>query len=639
MPAITTGGPHPATPVGSGPSASPRAIGPGESAGTEVSLHPTGPHTARRRSPLDRWAWSERRAGTGVRAGQLVTGQVAAALVLTAVGRPAPVVVTAALVAALLLAVAGVRFRGRWLFEWLGTAVGHLTRRRALAGPTGAAELLDLVAPGTVVRSTELTGGPAAVLVDTAGLVALLELGDPGDLLGDVSRVIPAPAALLPPAGPDVPPLRVQLLLAGSPAPVPAVGGTAGTSYRQLTDGRLAGRERAVVAIRVPRVDGWSEDDLRRVLAGTVRRVVRRLGPLTARPLGVPAALRVLAELAHHDGHPVRESWPALRTGALVQATFRLVRWPESGAPGGPRLVPRMLALPATATTVSITAGPSPSTGAGPAPTELTVRLTATTATELTAATDALQRLVTDLGGELRRLDGAHLPGLAATLPLALTTPGAWPRIAMDDWELTLGDAGMMVGTNRHGRAVTVRLFRPESTRVLLVGGVRAAQLVALRALALGALVVVQTARPRTWEPFVRGVGAPGGTIPLLPPGRRVADGVGTALRPLLLVVDAGPVPAEAEPDPPWRATLVVRDELTPADVDALSRADLALLQPLDDGEAALAGAALGLGGSAEWLTRIRDDMVAVVNRRALRWALLSPTPIEAQLIGRPGRG
>ncbi|MEU8286902.1 type VII secretion protein EccE [Micromonospora sp. NPDC048905] len=639
MPAITTGGPHPATPVGSGPSASPRAIGPGESAGTEVSLHPTGPHTARRRSPLDRWAWSERRAGAGVRAGQLVTAQVAAALVLTAVGRPAPVVVTAALVAALLLAVAGVRFRGRWLFEWLGTAVGHLTRRRALAGPTGAAELLDLVAPGTVVRSTELTGGPAAVLVDTAGLVALLELGDPGDLLGDVSRVIPAPAALLPPAGPDVPPLRVQLLLAGSPAPAPAVGGTAGTSYRQLTDGRLAGRERAVVAIRVPRVDGWSEDDLRRVLAGTVRRVVRRLGPLTARPLGVPAALRVLAELAHHDGHPVRESWPALRTGALVQATFRLVRWPESGAPGGPRLVPRMLALPATATTVSITAGPSPSTGAGPAPTELTVRLTATTATELTAATDALQRLVTDLGGELRRLDGAHLPGLAATLPLALTTPGAWPRIAMDDWELTLGDAGMMVGTNRHGRAVTVRLFRPESTRVLLVGGVRAAQLVALRALALGALVVVQTARPRTWEPFVRGVGAPGGTIPLLPPGRRVADGVGTALRPLLLVVDAGPVPAEAEPDPPWRATLVVRDELTPADVDALSRADLALLQPLDDGEAALAGAALGLGGSAEWLTRIRDDMVAVVNRRALRWALLSPTPIEAQLIGRPGRG
>ena len=82
----------------------------------------------------------------------------------------------------------------------------------------------------------------------------------------------------------------------------------------------------------------------------------------------------------------------------------------------------------------------------------------------------------------------------------------------------------------------------------------------------------------------------------------------------------------------------MVRDELTPADVDALSRADLALLQPLTSAEATLAGAALGLGGSAEWLTRIREDMVAVVNRRALRWALLSPTPIEAQLIGPPTR-
>ncbi|RAO43335.1 hypothetical protein GAR06_04467 [Micromonospora saelicesensis] len=653
MPAITTGGPHPPIPVGSEAAASPRVGGPGRP--TDRGPLSVDQRTPRRRSPVARWVAHGRRAAAGARAGQLVTAQVAAALVLVALGRPAAVVAAAVLVAVLLVAAAWVPVRGRWLFEWLGTAIGHLTRRRALTGPADAAELLDLVAPGTVVRSTELTGGPAAVLEDTTGMVALLELGDPGDLLGDVSQAIPAPAALLPPTGPDQPPLLVQLLLAGAPAPVPSAGGTVGTSYRQLTDGRLAGRERAVVAVRVLRVNGWSEEDLRRVLAGTVRRIVRRLGPLAARPLGVPAALRVLGELAHHDGEPVRESWPAIRSGTLVQATFHLLHRPDAGTAAGRRLVPRLLALPATATTVSICSGPSPTVStlsgppaAGGVPTELTVRLAAGTAAELAAATEALVRLVTDLGGKLRRLDGAHLSGLAATLPLALTTPGAQPRPpapgarpgpAVDDWELSVGDAGMMVGTNRHGRAVTVRLFRPESTRVLLVGGVRAAQLVALRALALGALVVVQTARPRAWEPFIRGVGAPGGTIPLLPPGRAVADGVGTALRPLLLIVDAGPVAAEAAPGPPWRATLVVRDELTPADVDALSRADLALLQPLTSAEATLAGAALGLGGSAEWLTRIREDMVAVVNRRALRWALLSPTPIEAQLIGPPTRG
>jgi len=63
------------------------------------------------------------------------------------------------------------------------------------------------------------------------------------------------------------------------------------------------------------------------------------------------------------------------------------------------------------------------------------------------------------------------------------------------------------------------------------------------------------------------------------------------------------------------------------------------LLQPLTAAEAALAGGALGLGGSAEWFTRIRSDMVGVVlPRRSVRWTLLSPTPIEQQVVGATAR-
>ncbi|MFY1618882.1 type VII secretion protein EccE [Micromonospora sp. WMMD736] len=635
MPPITTSGAQPASHAGPDLFAVPPVdtapdVGPTTVDGSTPGTSGTG---VRPRRTTARWA-AIGRLGAELRAGQLVAGQIAVAVVLAAVGRGTPIMIAALLMAALLVTAVCVRFRGRWLFEWLGTAAGHLTRRRGLGERAGPAELLDLVAPGAVVGSTELSSGPAAVLEDTGGMVVMLELGDPGDLLGDASRAIPAPATLLPAPGPEVPPVRIQLLLTGTPAPVPTAGGTVGTSYRQLTDGRLVGRERAVLAVRVLRADGWTPEALRRALAGTTRRIIRRLGPLTARPLGVPAALRVLGELAHHDGEPVLQAWPSLRTGTLVQATFRLVRWPQAGGAGARRLVPRLLTLPATATTVSLCVGPATDADAV---TELTVRLAATSTAELTVSADALGRLVDGAGGELRRLDGAHLDGLAGTLPLALMSAGR-SEATLDDWELTLGEAGMMVGTNRHGGAVTVRLFRPEGTRVLLLGGVRAAQLVALRAMALGALVVVQTARPRAWEPFVRGVGAPGGTIPLIPPGRPVADSAGGALRPLLLVVDSGPVPAETEPGPAWRATLVVRDELTPADVDALSRADLAVFQRLYPAEATLAGAALGLGPSADWLTRVRDDMVAVVNRRALRWALLSPTPIEAQLIGPTAR-
>ncbi|WDZ86353.1 type VII secretion protein EccE [Micromonospora cathayae] len=576
----------------------------------------------------------------GIRAGQVVAAQVAVAVVAAAVGRGMLAVGAAVLVAAVLLPVAWLRIRGRWLFEWLAIAVGHLTRRRVLPPAAAPGALLALVAPDASLRAAELAGDPAAVVGDPDGLTALLELADPGGLLGDDPRLLPSPAALLPPVGPESPPLRVQLLFAGSPAPTPGAGGSkVATSYRQLTEGRLPGRERAVLAVRVLRVDGWSDEELRRALSGAVRKVARRLGPAATRPLGGAAALRVLGELAHHDGdQPARESWQVVRLGGLVQSTFRLRRWPDLAAEGGRQLVPRLLGLPTAAVTVAVCAGPR---GTDPAvlPVELSVRLAADSPGELSVAEQALRRLVGGLGGEVRRLDGYQLPGFAATLPLARAGLGpALPVGRIDTLELPLGTAGLMIGMNRRGGAVTLRIFRPEATRIFLVGGVRAAQVVALRAMALGARVVVQTARPRAWEPFVRGVGVPGGSIATLPPGRPPGGPAGSPLRPLLLVVDAGPVVADPAPGPGWQATLVVRDELTPADGDALGRSDLAVLQPLDRAEAALAGGALGLGGSAEWLTRIREDMVAVVNRRALRWALLSPTPIESQLIGPPTR-
>ncbi|KXK62613.1 type VII secretion protein EccE [Micromonospora rosaria] len=602
----------------------------------------TGPPTQTVRQPLPaQWMPGGHRPDARIRAGQLVAVQVALAVPVAALGRGTGPVLAALAGAGLLVAGAWIRLRGRWLFEWLVVGLGYVTRRRALPATAGPAELLDLVSPGARLRSVELGGGPAAVVDDATGLSVLLDLGDPGDLLGGGRQRLPAPVSLLPPATADSPPVRIQLLLSGVAAPTATAGGaTAATSYRQLTDGRLPAQGRAVLAVRVLRADGWSDEDLRRALAGVLRRIVRRLGPVPARPLGEHAALRVLAECAHlDDGQPTQETWQAVRTGPLVQATFRLRRWPDLRADGGRRLVSRMLALPAAATTVTLSAGPRAAT----ARTQLTVRVAGWTTAELETAGAALRRLVTMLGGEVRRLDGEHLTGLAGTLPIAVSgfgppTGGPGTGEPEQELELTLDDAGLMMGANRHGGALTVRVFRPEPTRIVLVGGVRAAQLMALRAMALGARVVVQTSRPRAWESFVRGVGSPGGTIPVLPPGRAPGGPPGSPLRPLLLVVDAGPVPADAGPGPAWQTSLVVRDELTVADVDPLGRADLAVLQPLDAGEAALAGTALGLGGSAGWLTRIREDMVAVVNRRALRWALLSPTPIESQVVGRPAR-
>ncbi|MCM4079360.1 type VII secretion protein EccE [Paractinoplanes hotanensis] len=582
----------------------------------------------------------------GLRVGQLVATQVAAvAVAVGAVNGPIGLVAGGVLALAV-LALTWLRLRGRWAFEWLGVGLRFGGRRRSAPLDSGPTALLQFLAPGARIEQTDLAGDPAAVLIDTHGLTAVLELGDPAGLLAEAAPDLPSPASLLPSAEAEVPPVLIQLLLTGAPAPALRAGaGTPANSYRQLTEGRLLGHSRALLAVRVLRAEGWSEEESRRALSGLVRKLVRRLAAVPARPLGEAAALRVIAELAHDDGTgSAQEAWPGLQVGGLAQATFRLRRWPDMRVETSRRLVSRMLTLPSAATTVSLTAGPQ--AAHGPIPIDVTVRLAAPDPSSLGSAAQALRKLLSAEHAGAQRLDGEHVHGLFATLPLG-GRPSAIPGVALDDvqpaeqlegLQLQAGLSGLMLGRNRHGNPVVTRLFRPEQTRALVVGGVRCAQLIALRAMALGARVVVQTARPRAWEPFVRGAAVPGESIAVVPPGRPIEIAPGSALHPLLIVVDIGPVGADNRAGDGWQATLVVRDEFSAADVDVASRADLLILQPLRPEEATLVGGALGLGEVAQWMTRIRPDMVGVVNRRAVRWAALAHTPIEVQLIGPPGR-
>ncbi|MEU4238889.1 type VII secretion protein EccE [Actinoplanes sp. NPDC026619] len=579
----------------------------------------------------------------GVRATQLVGTQVAlVALLIGAINGPVALAAGAVLALAI-LALTWLRMRGRWVFQWIGVAIRFGSRRHTAPADPAPAALLEFVAPGSRVEQVEMAGDPAAVIVNGLGLTAVLELGDPAGLLAEEAAELPSPASLLPAAGADHPPVVIQLLLAGTPAPSLRAGsGTPANSYRQLTEGRLLGHSRALLAVRVLRAEGWADEELLRALSGLVRKLTRRLSAMPARPLGEAAALRVLTELAHDEGAgPAQETWPGLRVGGLAQTTFRLVRWPDMRVETSRRLVTRMLTLPAAATTVSLTAGPRPA--AGPTPVDLTVRLAAPEPTSLGIAGQALRKVVAAEHAHVRRLDGEHLAGLAATLPLGSGEPtivpglppdGVYPAEKTDGLNLPVGTSGLMLGRNRHGNPVVVRLFRPEQTRALLIGGVRCAQLVALRAMALGARVVVQTARPQAWEPFVRGAAVPGEAIAVVPPGRPIEVAPGSALHPLLVVVDVGPVGADPRPGAGWQASLVVRDEFSAADVDVASRADVLFVQPLRPEESTLLAGTLGLGEVGQWLTRIRPDMVGVVNRRAVRWAALAQTPIEGQLIG-----
>lgn len=566
----------------------------------------------------------------GVRPEQVIATQVAAVLVLAGLVVGGIALVPVIVVAMGVLALTWLRLQGRWAFQWLAAAVRFGGRRRAAPVDSPAA-LLAYAAPRVRMTTLDLPSGPAAAFADDSGLTVLVELGDPADEASPIppfSTLLHATGRDQSPSASDQPPVRVQLVLSA----VSALSTRAGTdraqgSYRTLAEGSSLGHLRAVLALRVSRTGGWSEDELHRSLAGLTRRLTRRLGTAQARPLGDVAARRAIADLANIDSGDAnggRETWNNLSLGGLVQATFRCQ--PATGADLSGNLVTRILHLPAAATTVSLT------------PTSLLVRLAATDPTELEAAARALRGLLSTEHIRLRRWDGAHLPGLAATLPFGgMAVDG--PAFGVP--EVPFSAAGMMLGRNQSGGPVLIRLFRPEPTRALLVGGLPAAQMLAFRAMAVGARVLVRTTRPQAWEPFVRGAAVPGDSIMVTPAGRAMDAPAGSVRRPALTILDTGTAPAGPEPDREagWRTTVVVRDEFGSSDVTHATEADLVVLQQLQPAEATLLGNTLGLGDTAKYFPRMRPDMLAVINRRAVRWAVWSQTPIEQSLIGEPLRG
>ncbi len=205
--------------------------------------------------------------------------------------------------------------------------------------------------------------------------------------------------------------------------------------------------------------------------------------------------------------------------------------------------------------------------------------------------------------------------------------------------ELFTGGDGLVIGTNQHGEAVALRLFRPKPTRLVVVGGLRFAQLLAFRSLALGVQVVIQSARPAAWGAFARVMSSPSDSIRLVPPGTAL-DQSPTQSRPRLVVLDSGPSVGgqEAVRATGWSVTMSVREELTAWDVDVLSVADLVLMQPLSPTEAELAASVLGLSEVKHSLSRINADLVTVVSQGTVRWTLVAPTGVEQQLIGSPNR-
>lgn len=519
-----------------------------------------------------------------VHSGQIVAAQVALAVMVAGGGRPGSVAA-----GAVLLVAAFTRVRGQWLFRWWRAAAGLAVRRwRSTGADPGSG--LAVARPG--VRVTEVPlDRPAAALTDGYGTVVVLEV--------DSGATAPATPVVLP-AIPDLP---VQLLLSAVPAPP----GTdpAARSYRELAGSAATTVRQALLAVRV-----GPDDDA----GALVRAVRRRLAPRQVRSLTTGELAGVLASLG--CAPPVRESWSWLRAGGLWHATYLLDR----GGGSLSDLVAGWLAAPGpVATVVSVT-------GAGVA---------------ARVAEDPVHRPLAAVPRDGYRLDGDHLPGLVATLPLGVGPPYRPPRPpprghssrgpAGPPEPVRLDPAGLVIGRGEAGELVRAELFGRRGVRVVVVGGGAGARWLAWRALGAGARVVARTADPAAWDPL--SATAPPGQLSVVPP-HGAGPVPGEPHRPVLDIADApgsGFTPATGG----WCAEVVVRPRVGGAEVGLLGRAGLVLCAPLTEPEATMVSAALGLGSSGTELRRPRErPALAVIGQRAVRWLQPCLTAAERELFG-----
>lgn len=211
------------------------------------------------------------------------------------------------------------------------------------------------------------------------------------------------------------------------------------------------------------------------------------------------------------------------------------------------------------------------------------------------------------------------------------------PVAALDSIHVPQAVTGLLLGADDAKGPVVVRLFRPEVTRVAMVGGLWLVRLLVFRSLGLGARVIVFTNRPTAWQGFGEAATGRSDRLVVLDAERPVAVAASPS-SPVLHVYDLGTGgPTQAAPLGPWNAQLTVLPTLTAFGFAAIEAAHLTLLRRLSESEAAAATPVLRLAGATPTLVQqVRDDMVTVVGAGQARFTFLRPTGVESSMLGSP---
>jgi len=204
---------------------------------------------------------------------------------------------------------------------------------------------------------------------------------------------------------------------------------------------------------------------------------------------------------------------------------------------------------------------------------------------------------------------------------------------------LPVGDDGVVIGTDQGSRPAVLGLFKPKALDVALIGGSYLAQLLALRATATGARVVVETARPQLWAPLAQNAGG-GQQVIAVVPVRRVGNLGATASSPVLLLRDAGARPPRSSaPKTPWMTTLTLVPFLDPSYAGHLITSDYVAIQQISPQEAEVAARLFRLSPQdVSALPTLLPELALWTARHGRQYVFSAPTRDESGLLGAPRR-
>ena len=579
---------------------------------------------------------SRRRFVLGAHVGQVIGWQivaVAAATALTEHGRPWSWALGGVALAGCVLTT--LRWRHRWAFEWLiaalahrGAASGRLPQvdvcPARLRSGTEAGIAHDGSGFSVIVAIAAQPVGPPVTDLPVEALAGLLEHQDA--LVSAVQLVLHSE---FPADGPPYsrPPTTTS---ATARCPGPARPGWRCATIRPCP-GTRSGQRAARATCGPVSCAAWPA-------AGTRAVDVLSVSRLTGQVLDVPSVRELLTRtfIAGEEGAPAAR-WDAWLSPAEQHVTYWLRRWPV----GGIGAVQQALgAVPARSITTSVLVTPAQ---AGRIALTATIRVTTSTGIDRVALDRAVRAAAASCGAQLSRLDGGHVGGVLATLPLGRPPAGGFgggrsggTHESGPGAALPVNGGGVVIGAQvggaEDGWPVAVPFFSAEAaTRIALIGDPLLHRLLGLRALGSGARLQVVTSRPGPWLKLRSGSRQPDRITVVRPGQQQQPPSDGTPSDPWLLIDDTGS-PAVAASHP-WLAVVTALGESAGSQAIPPGH-DAVVVQRSSQALAASLISSFDLPRpAARSAQAIPDGQVAVAWPGLIRFARLAPDAAERSIL------